>query len=51
MDDNPLVDWVLKLIKMHALKGLKRVVQGNGSRVVNTALIAGFEVSKGRTGT
>lgn len=27
MEDNPLVDWILRLIKMHALKGLKRAVQ------------------------
>lgn len=46
MNDNPLVDWILRIIKMHALKGLKRALQNNGGQVVNTTLIAGFEVSK-----
>ena len=46
MEDNPLVDWILRLIKMHAIKGLKRVAQENGERIVNGTVIAGFEVSK-----
>jgi hypothetical protein len=46
MEDNPLVDWILRLIKMHALKGLKRAVQNNAERISTTTIIAGFEVSK-----
>lgn len=46
MGDNPLVEWILRLINLHALKGLKRVVQENGERIVSGTVIAGFEVSK-----
>ncbi len=46
MADNPLVDWIAKLIKMYALKGLKRVAQDNGERLVSGTIILGFEVSK-----
>jgi hypothetical protein len=46
MEDNPLVDWISKIIRMYALKGLKRAVQENGKRIVSGTIIAGFEVSK-----
>jgi hypothetical protein len=45
-DNNPLVDWILKIIKMYAIKGLKRAVHENGERIVSGTIIAGFEVSK-----
>jgi hypothetical protein len=46
MEGNPLVEWILKLIKMHAIKGLKRAVQKNGECIVGGTIIGGFEVSK-----
>lgn len=46
MEDNPLIEWILRLIKMHALKGLKRAVQKNAERFSGVTIIAGFEVSK-----
>jgi hypothetical protein len=45
-ESNPLVDWILRLIKMHALKGLKRALHENEDRIVKGSIIAGFEVSK-----
>lgn len=46
MDNNPLVDWISKLIKMYAIKGLKRVAEKKGDTIAGGIIIAGFEVSK-----
>lgn len=48
MEDKLPADWLLSIIKMHALKGLKRVAENNGERVARGTIIAGLKYPRQR---